>query len=244
MTESALRSLPLAEIVEGCQQEQRRSRLAEIGHCFELFRRAIEQRDEVALRSLQLQYGRLVLRWVYDRLPDATDAQVEDVADKSFLKFQGTLSRRAPDVAAHFDHVGKLLSYLKQCVSSSAIDHLRSEARRAKVERLLAVREQSLAEGRLEEAAQDRIDQAILLRRVVDWIGKAVTDPLERMVIELTYSQDQSPRLIAAQHPDKFADESAVNRIKERVLKRARRALVDEAETGTVVTSVKRPARR
>lgn len=244
MTASALRSLTLAEIVEGCQQEQRRSRLAEIGHCFELFRRAVEQRDEAALRSLQLQYGRLVLRWAYDLLPRATETQVEDVADKAFLKFQGTLNRRVSDVQASFKHVGALLGYLKRCVVSSAIDHQHSEERHARAGRLLMARQQILANGRQDDAILERVDQAALFQRVAAWFEREVADPDERLVIALSYGQGLPPSEIATRHPDRFADEKAVNRIKERVLKRARRALAAQALPTSEGASEKPPARR
>ena len=80
-----------------------------------------------------------------------------------------------------------------------------------------------------EETLTERLAQEQLLQRVRTWIQANVTDTQERLVLSLSYQMGLSPGEIAVRYPREFPDAQAVRRIKERILKRARRALREES---------------
>jgi hypothetical protein len=60
--------------------------------------------------------------------------------------------------------------------------------------------------------------------RVRQWLAGNVRDPQEIQVIYLSYELDLPPSEIALRFPEQFASVQEVRRIKERILKRLRRA--------------------
>jgi DNA-directed RNA polymerase specialized sigma24 family protein len=220
--------LRLEQVAAGCRAEAERSRREERGYCFELFRRALEQRDHAAWEAVATQYHRLILGWVHGvGLPADDDA--EEVAREAFERFWRTLAGRCDPLTARFPHVGALLKYLRQCAVTTVLDRRRSSLQRG---RLL---EQAQRAYRLdvptaqlpEDALVDRLARSEQLRQVRAWVAAEVSDPLEQLVLRLSYSEDLSPAEIAARHPEHFSEAALVRQIKERVLRRARRALLD-----------------
>ena len=65
MNALTLRHISLAEIIRRCQEEARQTRDKEQGHCFELFQRALGDRQPGAWEAVQQQYQRRVLGWLY-----------------------------------------------------------------------------------------------------------------------------------------------------------------------------------
>ena len=94
-------------------------------YCYELFRRAIEDRDDAAWAAIEQQYKRLILSWVLNRSPGMDSEDAEAAAQDALSKFWRTLARRSEPIAERFDHVGGLLGYLKQCAVTSLIDRQR-----------------------------------------------------------------------------------------------------------------------
>ncbi len=66
----------------------------------------------------------------------------------------------------------------------------------------------------------------VSIHHIANWIAENVTDPKERLILHFSFELNMPPAEIAEQHPDHFPDAQSVRRIKERVLKRARRALL------------------
>jgi hypothetical protein len=77
--------IPTTELAQLCREESeryRRHRRDDGDHCFELFRRAIVDRDQQAWTGVYEQYRRLVAKWV-DGSPD----QVDERTNRAFEKF-------------------------------------------------------------------------------------------------------------------------------------------------------------
>lgn len=227
MVNPKLQQIGLGEIIDRCSQEARQEREQEIGHCFELFRRAIEQHDQAAWAALERQYHQLMLGWVHaypaaDLAPDELDSTLQE----AFERFWRSLTKRG--VSEHFAHVGALLKYLRQCVIATILDQQRRAQRRQRlVERIAAVPSALLVQSSPEESILHTMHQAEQLQRIRQWLQQSITDPQERRVLALSYEHELTPAQIAEQFPDEFTDAQTVRRIKERVLKRARRALVE-----------------
>ena len=109
MNALTLRHISLAEIIRRCQEEARLARDKEQGHCFELFQRGLGDRQPGAWEAVQQQYHRLVLGWLYKTGNLAPD-EVDDLAHDAWEKFWRSLSKRAGDLSARFQHVGALLN--------------------------------------------------------------------------------------------------------------------------------------
>jgi len=228
MVNPDLQHIDLSEIIARCAREAHQARLQELGHCFELFRRAIEGHDQAAWVALEHQYRRLMLGWVH-AYPGA-DLPLEDsdgIVQEALERFWRSLTKRG--VTEHFDHVGALLKYLRQCVIATILDQQRRAQRRQRlVERLSAAPAAMLVQNSPEETIVQELYQSEQLQHIRQWLQHNITNPQERRILALSYEHELTPAQIAAQFPAEFADAQTVRRMKERVLKRARRALVEK----------------
>lgn len=216
MNPSRLRQLNLPEIVAGCCQESERFRAGlpgEEGHCFELFRRAIEEDDQDAWGAIYAQYRQLVARWLGGHRAG------DELIEIAFEKFWRTL--RSARLSRRFRHVGAVLAYLRKCAVSVRLDLERKEQREDRIvlnERIVA------RAGDVENLALANLSHTELCDIVQRWLMENVQEEQERQMIHLSYELDLSPSEIARRFPEQFADVQEVRRVKERVLKRLRRA--------------------
>jgi RNA polymerase sigma factor (sigma-70 family) len=217
MDHKHLSQLGLPEIIQGCIEESERFRAGQSGkegHCFELFRRAIENDDQRAWSAIHEQYYRLVIQWIGGQYDS------EELSSSAFFKFWRTL--QGIHLSHRFKHVGAVLAYLRKCAMSVRLDWERKKQR--------AIRETSLNkqvtawDNLIETLALERITRDERRRILQSWLEKKLSDTQERLVIFLSYALDLSPSEIAQNHPEQFKDARTVRRIKERVLKRLRRA--------------------
>ncbi len=224
MDDLSRRLLPLAEIIRRCREEARLARSQEQGFCFEMFQRALAGHDAAAWAALQEQYQRLVLTWLH-RSGDLAPDEADDLACEAWEKFWRTLIRRAADLTAHFHHTGALLKYLQQCAITTLLDRQRRQQRQERLAARLTEQQAHTPTLAPSELALRALQDAERLREAQRWAASQVTDPQERLVLQLSFEEDLSPAEIAARFPHDFDDVQAVRRIKERLLKRARRAL-------------------
>jgi len=113
-------------------------------------------------------------------------------------------------------------------VVTTLLDHQRQARRGELLRKRLQIVALKRAEGEgSQDTVLDRLDQDDRLRKIAAWMEEHVTDPLERQVLSLSFEHDLSPAEIVRRAPDTFPDVQTVNRIKERLLKRARRAFAE-----------------
>jgi DNA-directed RNA polymerase specialized sigma24 family protein len=113
-------------------------------------------------------------------------------------------------------------------VIATILDQQRRNQRRQRlVERLAGAPEALLTQNSFEETTLTALARSEQIERVRRWIREEVSDPQEQRILALSYEEELSPADIAARFPDEFGDAAMVRRIKERVLKRARRALAE-----------------
>lgn len=234
MVHRQVQQISLSEIIARCAREAAQERSQEAGHCFELFRRAVDLQDQDAWIALERQYRQLMLGWVhaYPRA-ELSSEEADATVQEALERFWRTLSRRG--IGEHFAHVGALLKYLRQCVVASILDQQRRMQRHQRlVERLATAPSALLVQSSPEESSLPEIDQAEQIRRVRLWIRQHIRDPQEQRILALSYEDELTPAQIAERFPDEFVDAHTVRRLKERILKRARRALTatdSDAET-------------
>jgi RNA polymerase sigma factor (sigma-70 family) len=226
MTTSTLNQTPLQKIINGCHQEAQESYNQEAGYCFELFCRAFEKQEELAWNAIQNQYYRLVLKWLQAvNTQSLLSEEIDELVQDTFVKFWRSLSRQTKSIRQHFQHVGAILKYLKQCAVTAFLDYKRRHQKALKLEQHLT--DISIENSTSNESILDHVAHTEQIERIQHWIKQDLTDPLEKLVLQMSYEQGLKPATIVAHHPQKFKDAREVYRIRERVLRRAKRALAN-----------------
>lgn len=216
MNSNRLADLDLRALVENCIQESSRFRagqLGEEGHCFELFRRAVDEHDQDAWSALYTQYYYLVLMWIGDHPESA------ELVETTFTRFWHTLDNQ--HLAHRFEHVGAVLAYLRKCANSARIDLERQQKKQGKIPWIPG---DAWYDHDVENRVAARLDRDELCAGVRRWLEANVSDRQEQQIIFFSYDLDLSPAEIACRYPEQFASVQEVRKIKERVLKRLHRS--------------------
>lgn len=225
-SERELRQMPLPALVAGCQKESFEGRDQERGYCFELFRRALQAKDEAAWEAVEGQYFALVSLWCYETLSEELAAEEVDLfARAALVRFWQTLSIREETLEDQFSHIGAILKYLRQCAQTVVHDHNREQRRRERIQRRFYRVSSSLDPRAFENIILDDIEQSQLIQKVSRWLKIYVEDERERLVFDLSYVEGLTPRHIASLHQNHFASVAEVHQVKERVMRRLRRAM-------------------
>jgi hypothetical protein len=215
-----LRELPYAELARRCREETLRFLRAEPrddAFCFELFQRAIVNRDDDAWASIVAQYRGIVLAYVGQHSIAATVREPDDYwVNRAFQRFWSAVG---PARFAQFPDLAALLQYLKLCVHSVLMDEAR--ARRAgmatSLEELSAT---AVGPDTAERHAVSKLAGAQLWQAVV----KELQDEAERVVAYLSFASDLKPGEIFDRHPRLYQSVGDVYRVKRNVVERLRRS--------------------
>ena len=177
---------------------------------YELFRRAIVERDADAWAESATRYRRLMLSWARDSSARMVVFEsYEDLADHALARAWMALS---PARFANFPSLGAVLAYLRACVTAAVIDTARAEAAR---ERMIGKLEAGDAASP-ETLVLQGLDRAELWRLV----NGLIATEQERVAVVESYVFDLPPRAILARHPQLFADIDAVYSAKRNLLAR------------------------
>ena len=216
---SSLHSLTLSSVAQQCAEESDHffhRREHDPRFCFELFRRAIEERDERAWRFLCDQYRPLVAGWV--KRNEAFAGSKEDVSFFVNGAFAKMWSAVTPEKFAGFDDLKSLLRYLQLCVSSVITDHVRAVEYHERLEDL---------PPNVEEATGVHVERRALDQAEREWFWETINarlkDEQERVVVYYSYVVGFKPSQIMERRPDAFDDVREIYRTKENVLARLRR---------------------
>jgi DNA-directed RNA polymerase specialized sigma24 family protein len=179
---------------------------------FEIFRRAILQRDEEAWLEISLRYRPMFISWALQVNTRSTDEQCDDIADRAFARAWAALS---PERFVQFPNLSALLGYLRACVSATAIDAARSATARERAYQRI----EPIACTTTEEEVIDKLARGDLWRTA---IAAAHTEQ-ERVVLIESFQLELPPRTILARHPGLFTDSNAVYMAKRHALSHLQR---------------------
>lgn len=209
--------LNTAGIAHRCAKEQRRflNGIAfDPAYCYELFRRALTRSDEGAWGNLLEIFSPLVSAWILrHRDFSRTDEDVDYFVQGAFVRFWTALAGRGFDEERD---LAALLLYLKRCVHSEIVDHLRREQRQS----LAVVIDEQLEDPESASFEPDPIAAENLWALVED----KLTDEKERIVVYASFFLGLQPREIFAHYKAHFSGTREIYRIKENVIARLRRA--------------------
>lgn len=219
MSDINVQQLRLENIAEQCAKESTQffQRLSyDPRYCFELLRRALEERNHLAWQFVYRQYEALVLSWVVRHSAFATSGEeVDHFVNGAFEKFWLAIP---PERFQNFTDLKALLRYLQMCVHSVISDHTRqAEQRMLSTQPLLIdgiTNQPDIATSIVDQAQGDALWQ---------WIDARLHNERERQVIYASFVLSLKPREVYQQFPDHFRDVSEVYRVKENVLERLRR---------------------
>jgi DNA-directed RNA polymerase specialized sigma24 family protein len=167
---------------------------------YDLFRRAVQERDAEAWAMIAARYRRLLIVWAARcQAAQMAEETCEDLADRALARAWAALT---PDRFATFPNLPALLAYLRTCVTTTAIDAART---RATHDRLAQCADRTDPVS-LEQAMLEHLDQAEL------WgiVAGLVKTEAERVVLTERFVWDLPPRTILARHPALFADVTAI----------------------------------
>jgi DNA-directed RNA polymerase specialized sigma24 family protein len=180
---------------------------------YELFRRAITQRDAEAWYAISTRYRPLLMSWAAVCSSKMwVNERCDDIADQALTRAWVALS---PDRFAGFASLAALLAYLHTCVTATIIDHARAQAARQRTMQQIEVG----AIATPEQIVLGQIERDELWCLIANAVTTAheYTFLVERFVLELP------PRVILARHPELFADIDALYAIRRNLLLRLQR---------------------
>lgn len=213
-----LSELSLARVAARCAEEtesffQRRS--YDPHFCFELFRRAIQDRDEQAWQRLHHQYQSLLKGWIkqHPAFPSSGETVaylVNRTLEKMWLSCTPDKFRQFPDLAS-------LLRYMQMCAHSCVIDHVRA-AGPPTLELDLQV---SAARPETDVLAQ--AVREVAQTEFWEWLNTRLNDARERQAVYGSFVLGLKPRQVCALYPETFRNVDEVYLVKQNVLDRLRR---------------------
>jgi hypothetical protein len=181
---------------------------------FELFRRAIVERDEAAWTALYTQYEDLVRHW----LSTGGGASEEAVV----VTFEYFWQAVDPATFARFPSLGAVLGYLKRCARTAAVRTARPPHD-----------EVPLHEAVGAVPAGDAVEESVLEREDTSGFWRLLQtccrDGREQAVLYQACVVGLSPRQIHRQHPTQFPLLSEIHQLKRNALARLRRRLARRA---------------
>ena len=213
--------LTLDSLARRCAAENecfRHSQPSDPRYAYELFRRALVERDEIAWEHIYTHYSPLVESWV--RRSGAfvgSGESSEFFVGAAFTKFWRAVS---PDRFATFATLAALLSYLQLCTSSVVIDSVRAQSWAEMVADDALPADQT-PRASADDQAIDRVSRAEFWR----YIDTQLNCDAERAVVLGSFVLGMKPGEICEQRPDLFANVGDVYNIKRNVLSRLSRNL-------------------
>ena len=182
--------------------------------CYDLFRRAIEQRDADAWADIGRHYRGLLAAWAAQSSARSLIAEPpEDIADQAFARAWAALSSAQ---FSAFPHIASLLAYLRTCVRATVIDHAREQAGQLRAVHSIECTGVSAAP---EQEVLEELDRTELWRLIIDMTN----NPQEQIIVRESLVHALPPRAIQTRHPDMFADVMQVYRVKRNLINRFQR---------------------
>lgn len=181
---------------------------------YDLFRRAIEERDADAWSIITHRYRLLLISWAAQFSAKTPISEpCEDIADQALARAWTAL---LPNRLGSFPCIAALLGYLRTCVMAVVIDHTRAIAARERIRHKL---EAEIVETP-EEIIVDRSERIALWQL----LNRLITNQQERTILIESYVFDLPPRAIWARHTDLFPDIADVYSTKRNLLNRLQRS--------------------
>lgn len=211
-----LTSLPVAELCRRCAEETARFHQgapSDDGPCFELFRRAIVERDECCWRELVSLYDAQVRAWCRRAARCLDDP--DELAALTWEKFWQHCTAEKLRAAGS---TAQLLCYLKLCARSVAVDAARVRAAWLSLDQAVVDWPDSAP------SPADVCGEGAARTALWQMVDTHVHDEREQVVVHLLYELGWKSAEIQLSRPDLFPSVQEVYRVTRNVLDRLRRS--------------------
>lgn len=218
LSQEFARTMPLGELIQRCTAETERFFQRAGNHdnqyCFELWRRALAEQNDMAWAEIYQRYQSLVLGWI------AAHPQFAATEEESgyFLNavFAAMWKSCPPERFTHFPNLPATLAYLKSCVHTTIANHLRKRrvAYVAIVDDVTPGTHDPLATVVLDQSARTELWQLL---------NSLLHSEKEQLVMDLFFIQGMKPRAIYAQYEEQFTSVQEVYRVKQNLMERLSR---------------------
>jgi hypothetical protein len=177
---------------------------------YELFRRAIVDRDAEAWAAIHACYRPLLISWAYSCDAGMRTAEsADDIADQALARARVTLT---PAQFAAFPSLVQLLSYLRACVATTVLDSTRAKAAAERARQALHTN----APAPPEQIVLATLHRDALWQAVIALIATSA----EHIVLVESLVYGFPPRKIWARHPQLFPDIATIYSIKHSLFNR------------------------
>lgn len=211
--------LSLPALVQHCTAESEhfyRGRPYDTSFAYELFRRALVERDEQAWEYVYAHYAQLVESWVRRSGAFASCGESSEFfIGAAFTKFWRAMS---PERFATFPTLAALLHYLQLCTGSVVIDSVRAQSW-AEMISDDALTPSQMPQASADEEALERVQRGEFWQA----IDTLLQDDAERAVVVGSFVLGLKPGEIYHNRPDLFGDIHDVYNVKRNVLSRLSR---------------------
>ncbi|NDJ77121.1 MAG: sigma-70 family RNA polymerase sigma factor [Chloroflexi bacterium] len=173
--------------------------------CYELLRRALVEGASEALTHVYQIYLPLAGRWAR-RHPsfDLTDESAGFFASTALGNFYFALRGNS---LATFETLSRVLSYLKACVHSAIMQHLRTHP----------IVTQPLPETGGPVAVNQQLDKHLTADELWSLVRSIVTDPDDQLLVHCRFVLDMKPAEIAEQYPSRWSTAREVSVALQRI---------------------------
>lgn len=181
---------------------------------YELFRRAIVERDDDAWAEIAMRYRRLLIAWAGQCSAKVQIAEDGDaIADQALARAWRALS--SAEFAA-FPNLAALMAYMRACVAAVVIDANRSQVAYERVQQCVRLGDVATPEDLLmAQWAREELWRCAI---------EVAATPQERAILIDSFVFELPPRAIHARHPRLFASVDDVYAIKRNLLNRLQRS--------------------
>jgi hypothetical protein len=217
--DATLKAMDLASLVRRCATESERfyrGQQHDTRYSYELFRRALVERDEAAWEQLYLHYSGLVEGWIRRSGAFTSSGESSEYfVVGAFTKFWRALS---PERFASFPTLASLLQYLQLCSTSVVIDSVRAQSW-AEMLPEETITPHHAPHYSPDEEAMSRVDSEEFWR----FIDGQLNSEVERVVVYCSFVLSLTPRAIYAKRSELFGSVNDVYNVKRNVLGRLSR---------------------
>lgn len=217
--ESELASMKLSVLIQRCRAESERFFRAQPydqRYAYELFRRALVERDEAAWETLYEHYRSLVQGWVCRSTSFvASGESCEFFVNAAFTRFWRAIS---PARFASFPTLASVLNYLQRCAQCAVLDGARAYSAAE-----VLPEETDENERAPHLALEDHVLQQIWRQEFWHYVETQLNSEAERVVIIQTFVLGRKPRDIYPRYPQLFGSVNDVYLVKRYVLERLSR---------------------
>lgn len=182
-------------------------------YSYELFRRALVERDEAAWEQLYRHYSSLVEGWVRRSSAFTSSGESSEYfVVGAFMKFWRAVT---PERFDSFPTLASLLHYLQLCATSVVIDSVRAQSW-SEILPEDTVSLDQLPQQSPDEEAMSRVQR----EEFWQFIDTQLNDDLERFVVYCSFVLGLTPRAIYSRRNDLFNSVNDVYNVKRNVLGR------------------------